>query len=173
MWQGKSFICPKHLHTRIYRSLRALMLLLFIYFGIILLSALHSYKVLPRWKSPQRTTIAFPQDALMLSDLTFSNNCSFLHKMENIKSSLCALGQRPFYAVPRAGCCQPQALWCSSVSSFGNITYIYIPQHLGNQMESPWPGVFGCIITIIIINFVGGFFPLRISCIYTTIRIRE
>lgn len=32
--------------------------------------------------------------------------------------------------------------------------------HLGKQMESLWPGVFGCIITIIIINFVGGNFFL-------------
>lgn len=38
--------------------------LLFIYFGIILLSALHGYKPLPRWKSPQRAVTAFPQDAL-------------------------------------------------------------------------------------------------------------
>lgn len=156
MWQGKSFIFPKHLCTQIYGSLRALMPLLFIYFEIILLSALHGCKLLPRWKSPQRTTTAFPRDALMLSDLTFNNNCSFLHKIKNIKSSLHALGWRTFYPVPRAGCYQPRALWCSSVSFSGTITDICTPQHLGKLMESPWPGVFGCII----INFVGGIFFL-------------
>lgn len=160
MWQGESFIFPKHLCTQIYRSLRALMPLLFIYFEIILLSALHGCKLLPRWKSPQRTTTAFPQEALMLSDLTFNNNCSFLHKIKNIKSSLHALGWRTFYPVPRAGCYQPWALWCSSVSSLA-LSQIFVHHStLGNKWNHHGLVSLDVLLLLLLLILLGGFFFL-------------
>ena len=78
---------------------------LFIYFGIILLSALHGYKRLPGLKVLRGLLLLILR---MLPDLTLRNNCSSLQKLEIIKSllfALLALGQRDYYPVPRTDCC--------------------------------------------------------------------
>ena len=78
---------------------------LFIYFGIILLSALHGYKWLPGLKVLRGLLLLILR---MLPDLTLRNNCSSLQKLEIIKSpllALLALGQRDYYPVPRTDCC--------------------------------------------------------------------
>ena len=74
---------------------------LFIYFGIILLSALHGYKPLPGSKALRGLLLLILR---MLPDLTFRNNCSSFQKLEIIKSSLLALGQRDYYPVPTTSC---------------------------------------------------------------------
>lgn len=67
---------------------------LFIYFGIILLSALHGYMPLPGWKPLRGQLLLIHR---MLPDPTLRNNGSSLQKLEIIKSLL-ALGAKEISA---------------------------------------------------------------------------
>lgn len=112
----------------------------------------------------------------MLSDLTFNNNCSFLHKMKNIKSSLLALGWRDFYPAPRARCCQPWALWCLCQLPGSHHIYLYSTAPLWENNWNHYGQVSLDVVVVVVVVVVvlcDFFFPLKTSYMHTILRIGD